>query len=39
LPAGRYRVSGSNKTSASGESVVSVAAGETASVTLEFNAR
>jgi uncharacterized GH25 family protein len=39
LPAGRYRVSGSNKTSASGESVVSVAAGETASVTLEFKAR
>lgn len=39
LPAGRYRVSGSNKTSASGESVVNVAAGETASVTLELKAR
>ena len=39
LPAGRYRVSGSNKTSASGESVVNVAAGETTSVTLELKAR
>lgn len=39
LPAGRYRVSASNKTLASGESVVSAAAGETASVTLELKAR
>jgi protocatechuate 3,4-dioxygenase beta subunit len=39
LPAGRYRVSGSNKTSTSADSVVTVAAGETASVTLEFKAR
>jgi len=39
LPAGRYRVSASNKTAASGETVVNVAAGETASVALELKAR